>query len=277
MPVKSERKERLLIKLLLSAYEYDTWKSCTLDWLEDRYDGAPEVLATKSDGTTLALEHTLIQPFVDEKVDSHRFLTAFRRIENHPALVVPERKLKVLIPVGALPVGHPWDTIGEEALSWLIANHANLPEGLSARTISVGRSSKNGPLALLVRTEITQLPGLPGYCHMWRDQVPGDLGDNVEKALRTKLLKLVSTPANKRILLFECDQILSSNHIYDEVVKRHSTFSDLVHIDEIWFADTAGYETENCVSFEFIDGRRLVEALIFENGVLKLRRDGRIG
>src|SRR5258708_7709339 len=175
MRVRSERRERSLIKLLLSAYEYDTWKDCTLDWLEDKYDGAPEVLATKTDGTTLALEHTLIQPFVGEKVDSHRFLMAFRRIENHPALVVPERKLKVFIPVGALPVGHPWDAIGDEVLSWLKANHANLPEGLSARTILVGSSSKNGPLALRVWTEITRSASGPGYCHMWRNQVPGDL------------------------------------------------------------------------------------------------------
>jgi hypothetical protein len=50
-----------------------------------------------------------------------------------------------------------------------------------------------------------------------------------------------------------------------------------VNIDQKWFADTAGYETENCVSsLEFIDGRGLVEVLGFENGVLKLRRDDRI-
>ena len=156
MPVKSVRKERPLIKLFLSAYENDGWKSCTLDWPEDKQDGAVEVLATKSDGTTLALEHTLIQPFVGEKFDSERFLRAFSRIENNPALVAPERDLDVVIPVGALPVGYPWDVVGEEVLSWLKANHAALQEGRSEHIISVGNSSKNGPLALHVGIQITR-------------------------------------------------------------------------------------------------------------------------
>ena len=270
------RKERPLIELFLSAYENDGWKGCTLDWLEDKQDGAVEVLATKSDGTTLALEHTLIQPFVGEKFDSERFLRAFSRIENNPALVVPERNLDVVIPVGALPVGYPWEVVGDEVLSWLITKHAALPEGRSEHLISVGDSSKNGALALHVGIQITSVPGSRGYCLMSRDHVPRDLGSNVEKALKTKLPKLVNTPANKRILLFERDQTFpGDNQIYDEVAKRQATFPDLAKIDEIWFANTAAYETEKWVIFSLVDGRGLVELLIFENGALKQRRDDR--
>ena len=276
MPVKSARKERPLIELFLSTYENDGWKSCSLDWPEDKQDGAVEVLATKSDGTTLALEHTLIQPFVREKSDSERFLRAFSRIENNPELVVPERDLDVVIPVGALPVGYPWDVIGRDVLSWLIANHAALPEGRSEHIISVGNSSKNGPLALHVGIQIARLPGLPGSCLIYRDQVPQDLGSNVEKALKTKLPKLVNTPANKRILLFERDQSFPSDlQIYCEVAKLQTTFPDLAKIDEIWFANTAIYETEKWVSFALIDSRGLIELLTFENGALKQRRDDR--
>ena len=265
-----------MIELFLSAYENDAWNGCATCWLEDKYDRAPEILATKSDGTTLVLEHTLIQPFVDEKDDSNRF-SVFRRIENNVALVVPERKLKVFIPVGALPVGYPWDEIGAGVLSWLTANHADLPGGRSERTVLVENSSRNGPLALHLGTEITWLPGLPGYCELWRSHVPQDLGKNVEKALGTKLAKLVGTSADKRILLFEYDQIQSSYRIYDEVAKRQVAFPGLVKIDEIWFADTVGYESHNCVAFELIDSRGLVESLAFQNGGLKLRREERTG
>jgi hypothetical protein len=91
--------------MFLSAYENDAWKNAALDWVEEKQDGAVEVVATRADGTTLALEHTLIQPFVGEKFDSERFMKAFARIEKNPALVVPARSLDVIIPVGASSLG----------------------------------------------------------------------------------------------------------------------------------------------------------------------------
>src|ERR1700691_820244 len=123
MPVKSARKERPLIELFLSSYENDDWKSCALDWLEDKQDGAVEVRATKLDGTTLALEHTLIQPFVGEKFDSEIFMKAFDRIEKNAALVQPGRNLDVIIPVNAIPKGYNWDEVGDDLLAWLVVNH----------------------------------------------------------------------------------------------------------------------------------------------------------
>jgi hypothetical protein len=60
-----EYPERPLIKMLLSAYENDRWKDASLNWIEESEENAVEVIATRSDGATLALEHTLIEPFVD--------------------------------------------------------------------------------------------------------------------------------------------------------------------------------------------------------------------
>jgi hypothetical protein len=57
------RAENTLISLFLSAYDSDTWQNCGTDWLDEKQDGAIELLATRiSDGATLAVEHTLIQP-----------------------------------------------------------------------------------------------------------------------------------------------------------------------------------------------------------------------
>jgi len=192
MPVKSPPKERPLIEMFLSAYEYDTWKDAGLDWVGERQDGAVEVVATRADGATLALEHTLIQPFVGEKFDSERFMRAFGLIEKNPALIIPERNLDVIIPVGAIPNGYVWEEIGKDLLSWLIANHAAAPEGYSAHAVTVGISK---PLTLNIGLQCTSLPGMSGSCLIARDKMPKDLGVNVEKALRTKLPKLVKTQA----------------------------------------------------------------------------------
>ena len=39
-------------------------------------------------GRTLAIEHTLVEPFEGEKADSVRFLKALAPLEHHPALLL---------------------------------------------------------------------------------------------------------------------------------------------------------------------------------------------
>ena len=82
MPVKTEPKERPIIRMLLSACDNGAWKDASLDWVEEKQDGAVEENTTAPSGATLALEHTLIQPFVGEKLDSQAFMKAFGRIEK---------------------------------------------------------------------------------------------------------------------------------------------------------------------------------------------------
>ena len=55
MPVKTEPKERPIIRMLLSACGDSAWKNASLDWVEEKQDGAVEVIATAPDGATLAL------------------------------------------------------------------------------------------------------------------------------------------------------------------------------------------------------------------------------
>jgi hypothetical protein len=109
MPIKSEPRERPFIKMFLSAYEGGLWKDAIPDWVEETQDGAVEVIATRADGTTLAIEHTILQPFVGEKRDSFEFMEALARIDKNPALVMPERLLTVNVPVGAIPKGYDRD------------------------------------------------------------------------------------------------------------------------------------------------------------------------
>src|ERR1700739_1058690 len=99
MPVKAPPRERPFIEMFLSFYENDSWNRATRDWVEERQDGAVEVVATRGDGGTLALEHTLIQPFSGENFDTDKFMKAFARIERNPDLTLAERGFDVIIPV----------------------------------------------------------------------------------------------------------------------------------------------------------------------------------
>jgi hypothetical protein len=116
--------------------------------------------------------------------------------------------------------------------------------------------------------------GIGGDCHISRSDIPNDLGVVVEKALKTKIPKLVETSADRRILLLERDQV-DESRIYQEIVRRAQNFPDLAKIDEIWFANTSMLTSEGWAYFTLMDGRGLVELLSFQNGVLRSRRDDR--
>ena len=63
----------------------------------DRQNPAVDMLATrKADGTTLAVEHTIIEPFVGDKEDFASFGPAFLAIEQDHSLLMPGRWLEVL-------------------------------------------------------------------------------------------------------------------------------------------------------------------------------------
>lgn len=273
MPAKANRKERPVIQMLLSACDGGAWKDAGLDWIEQREDGAVEVIATRTDGTRLALEHTLIQPFFEEKFDSVVFMRAFGRIEKNPALVVPERALDVIIPVHAISKGYSWEGVGQDVLSWLLANHALLPPNSeSSHTVRVG-NRKNGPLALTITLRTRPLPGMAGSCLMARLMVPGELATVVETALLTKVPKLVKTEAEERILLLERDQIgLGDFEVYEEVAKLAPNHAGMAKIDEVWIANTSNVASRGLAYFCLMDGDGLVELLTFESGVLREHR-----
>jgi hypothetical protein len=47
MPVKLPPKERPPLEMFLSEYENGAWKNAVPDWVEERMDGAVEVIATR--------------------------------------------------------------------------------------------------------------------------------------------------------------------------------------------------------------------------------------
>jgi len=275
MPVKSPPRERPFILMFLAELEDGAWKSSVPNWLEEHTDGAVEVLATRTDGASVAIEHTIVQPFVNEKKDSNIFMRAFGRIERNPELTMRNRDLTIVIPVAAIPVGYKWDEVGADLLAWLKANHQLAPdEGESTHIVQVGSSSKLGPLSLEIQLQTIHLPDHPGTTVIARGPMPKNLGEIVEKALGDKLPKLVATAASKRILLIERQHVsLGDTQIMREIETRSPKFPQLKDVDEIWILETALLESDGWVYFRRFDGPAIVETIAFKHGVLKLRRD----
>jgi len=133
--------ERPLIQMFLAGYEQGVWKDAALNWVEEAQENAVEVIATRSDGKTLAVEHTLIELFVGEKYDSTIFTEAFEpRIEKNPEFIIPGRALNVMIPVGALVAIKDRVAAGEALLAWMRATHTGIPPAtLNRRLWSAAR------------------------------------------------------------------------------------------------------------------------------------------
>ena len=99
-------REDPFIKLFLSAYENYSWADGALlkpDSIDRTNPAVDQAAKRISDGKTLAIEHTIIEPFVQEKEDYASFSQAdFLRIEKDQSLLVPGIRIAVFVPVGTL-------------------------------------------------------------------------------------------------------------------------------------------------------------------------------
>ena len=272
MPTKPREREKTLIRYFLSSYEHNSWANCHLDWLDEKKDGAVEVLATRPDGKTLALEHTLIEIFVGEKEDYVHF-KRFLLIEDDASMAVPDRIIYVDMPKGALPKGYSWDTIVTAVHEWLKAKILTFPEGRSRHICPINELEGNVLITLALQVRVVLSPGFQGGI-LIRRYGETDIGGAVEKAMAAKLPKLVRTEADKRILFLERDQFsLSESSILDEIEGRRQKFPDLEQVNEVWFAETVFFDTGNYVGFSLFEDHQLVQTLDFLEGRLHSRSE----
>jgi hypothetical protein len=275
MPTKS-REENGFIRQFLSAYENYTWADADIDWLDERMDGAVEALATrKSDNKTLAIEHTIIEPFVGDKEDFAFFENAFLGIEKDETLAVPGRWIRVFIPVGTLRGQRKQaarNAMVKAVHIWLKTNRTSLPDGFSEHHCALEKPTPE--VTLYVR--VVPLKG-PGKLHVRRQQVEDNLEAVIEKALTKKLTKLVQTKADRRILFLERQHMnLYPSRMLEEIEKRKGAFPELARVDEIWILETMFYG-DGYLRFERFENGTLVGSLDFQSAeLLDKFEDGRI-
>jgi hypothetical protein len=193
MPNIREKWDSKLIDLFLSVYDGGTWAGSlsATDRPESRVDRAVEVVATrKSDGLQLAIEHTLIEPFVGDKSDYHgHFKSVQQRLRADASLRLPGFALFLDLPVGALPRKSDWQSIADEIGAWLRTEHASFTDRIGERPCPC---LHHPSLELMV--QVRKMPlgdrarSFPVIVARYGDP---HLDESVDKALRNKLSKLV--------------------------------------------------------------------------------------
>jgi hypothetical protein len=275
------RREDTFVGLFVSAYENCSWADALHEQPDkiERTRPAVDWLAKRqSDGKTLAIEHTIIEPFFGEKRDFASFEAAFLEIERDTSLPVPGKWIRVFVPVGTLQnqTKAAQDAIVESIHKWIKSTRLALRDGRSEHRCGVtgvhGRVSFDIKLNLKV---VSLQPGPAaetGLLHVRRQQVEDNLDAVIEKALRKKLAKLVHTAADKRILLLERQHMnLIPERILDEIENRRASFPDLASVDEIWIVETIGYETAffgTHLRFELYENGAVVRSFDFNEGKL---------
>lgn len=280
MSLKPTREEPF-IKLFLSAYEKGSWADAELAKPDsiDRTNPAVDQIATRrSDGKTLAIEHTIIEPFVKDKEDFVSFQASFLGIENDESLLVPGRRVQVFVPVGTLR-NQPQksrDAIVQSVHRWIKTNRLTLPQGDSLYQCPITGTSCEHLPEITLTLRVTALQGgaaaQRGSLHIRRQEVGNSLGDVIEKALKKKLAKLVNTTVDKRVLLLERQHMnLFPQRILEEIEKRQAAFPDLAKVDEIWIIETIFYGTAfggSYLRFELYKSGDVIRSFDFESGKL---------
>ncbi|HYK38292.1 hypothetical protein [Alloacidobacterium sp.] len=271
MPAKLGRYEQDLIRLFVSAYENFAWAASDIKRLDEEKDSAIEALVKRTDGLTMAIEHTLIEPFIGDRSDLAKFerQAIRRRIEDDKSLAVPNTGIKIFVPVGIFDGQKPAnrDVIVESIYCWIVNHRLHLREGMHQYLCDVPGMP---PVTLTVERNRFGLPRpYPGYVLVGRQQVTNDLHKVIKNALEKKLPKLVKEKADRHVLLLERDEFnFFPDLIFNEIERQRSNFLLLENVDEIWHVETIFYKQGGHVYFELRRGEQVLETMTFENGDL---------
>jgi hypothetical protein len=274
-------REDPFIKLFLSAYEDGSWADADVtkpDAIERKNPAVDQLATRKSDGRTVAVEHTIIEPFVGDKEDFAAFEAAYLAIEQDTTLVVRGRWLEVFVPVGALRKQPQAvrDAMVQSVHAWIKANRLTLPEGRGKHTCPISGTLGSPSFEITLNIRVTPLKrgsaDEPGSLHVRRQQMDVNLGQVIEKALRKKVPKLVNTKADRRILLLERQHMnLLPEMMMHEIEDRRASFPELSSVDEIWIIETMFYGTTfggTHLRFELYREGDLVRSFDFNEGKL---------
>jgi hypothetical protein len=237
--------DKLLIEHWVKLYNRLTRSTYRIaDW-PDKDSSKKNVDATCVDdaGLSLAIEHTLVQPFENEKADAARFLQTLSTLENDPALVQAGYMYLVSQRVGSIPNGVNWSDVPKEMRTQLTSILPGLSEGLNKVLIRAA-----GWVVELKVDKLKMSLNYPGKFLTAR-RWPGDPApDLILSSLKNKVPKLSVAAGDKKILLLEKDAVAGTIESQFEQVKDSDEVRQLLRgIDEIWTTNTAGLQKENVI------------------------------
>jgi hypothetical protein len=186
MSSRAGRDDQQFVKLFLSAYDQFSWRDADVEWLDQQGEGAVEARATRrSDGKTLAIEHTLIEPFSEDKSDLFLFKQHFLPIRDDESLRVEGRGIRVYVPVGTLKGlnKRAREVVAEAVHMWISKHRLNLRDGEHRYSCPVpGTGTVASEITLTVKS-ITFPTARPGSLLIGRQQVTSDLDKIIEKEI----------------------------------------------------------------------------------------------
>ena len=208
-----------------------------------------DAVCTDDGGRLIALEHTLIEPFQNDKADAARFMQTLAVLENDPALLLPGFTCFANQKVGAVPKGLPWTSVPDALRNELAKALPALPEGRSTVSVDIGGNSLD-----VVVQKIRTSPDDRGRFLTGRID-PGSPGPELMRnALERKLPKLSAAQADKRILLLEKDSVAGTiEDQYAQVRDETGIKSLRKGVDEIWGVITASLDSENVIFTNPVD------------------------
>ena len=215
-----------------------------VDWPDDDSTRKNiDAMCGDEDGRTLAVEHTLIQPFEGAKEDDARFLQTLGSLENHPDLVERGYAFQVRQAVRAIPTGIDWREVPREALKQLRSILPPLPE--SDVEVVIKGTTWELPLSVTKVRSSAADDGTFGTGRFW----PGDPGaELVLRALRNKVPKLSTSSADLKILLMEKDTVAGTvEHQFEQLPDNAEVRALLSAIDQVWSVNTVSLETESVI------------------------------
>lgn len=254
------RRDQKLVVVFLSAYNQHHGTSYEIKrWPDaaDRQKPAVEAVASDERGHTIAFEHTLVEPFEGERIDTSRFMTVFAPLERCADLLRPGFNVNVCVKVGSIPTGVDWENVAGFVRLHLAHTIPVLPEGRTLESIN----GMTFPIPVEIAISAHELSE-PDHVWVSRYLPPDSLEEVVRRALRRKLPKLVAEEANTRILLLEqADIAHGHSDIRQAIDDLAPEFPKLKQVGEIWLAITPGWESEKVLFFyelfPDLGGRRL--------------------
>jgi hypothetical protein len=250
---RTSRERELIERFLKTLYAEQKRTYVVTDW-PDSDSSAQNVDAIATDPVhgTLAIEHTVVQPFAGEKNDSAILLKGVGTLDKKASLIVPGYDVDLCFHVGAVPKGISWPSVAAHVEAWYLAEFATLP---------IGRSTQNIPgLAFDLEVEVDKERG-EGHFFISRWMPPDSVDSVVATALATKLPKLVAVRADRRLLLLEKDSLPRSPDEIGAAIERCSgSFPDLQRLDEAWVINTVAWPAEDYTPAYFVWPRPLALA-----------------
>jgi hypothetical protein len=105
---------------------------------------------------------------------------------------------------------------------------------------------------LKIHIEKVRCPEEPGRLSILRSDPPVNFWSVVQDRLKRNLGKLVSASADRRVLMFEKNDVTWGAGQLRAELETAWEFPDLSRINEVWMVDTLVWETEDYVAFRLV-------------------------